>query len=151
MSVKLLIDADACPVTRIAERVAKDYGVPCTLVCDTAHQMTSDYSQTVIASKGRDCADFVLLSMVTRNDVVVTQDYGLAALCLAKGASAINQSGMEYTSQNMDGLLNSRHINAKARRAGGRIKGPSKRTKAQDEAFEKAFRDLLERRLSLSD
>lgn len=145
MPTKLLVDADACPVTRIVEKIAREYGLLSTLVCDTSHIMQSDISEIVIASKGRDCADFVLLKMVEKGDVVVTQDYGLAALCLAKGAYAINQNGMEYTSYNMDSLLTARHIGAKTRRAGGRTKGPKKRTPAQDEAFESAFRNLVER------
>ena len=145
MPAKLYVDADACPVTRAAETIAASYGVPSILVCDTAHVLQSEISEIVIASKGRDCADFVLLRMVEKGDVVVTQDYGLAALCLAKGAYAINQNGMEYTADNMDSLLAARHIGAKIRRAGGRTKGPKKRTAEQNTGFESAFRNLVER------
>lgn len=146
--MKIFVDADACPVTRLAEGIAKSYSLPCTLVCDTAHQLESEYSEVVTASKGRDCADFVLLSLMSKGDIVVTQDYGLAALCLAKGGYAINQNGMEYNEYNMDGLLTSRHINAKSRRAGFRTKGPKKRTAEQDIAFEKEFRILIEKMLN---
>ena len=139
----VFVDADACPVTKIAESIAKKHSLPCTLICDTSHVISSEYSRVITASKGRDCADFVLLKLVSKGDVVVTQDYGLAALCLAKGSFAINQNGMEYTSFNIDSLLNSRHLNAKVRRSGGRIKGPSKRTSLQDEQFRQNFEKLI--------
>ena len=145
MSVKIYVDADACPVTKLAENIAEKFGIECTLVCDTAHKLQSSYSQVITTSKGRDCADFFLLKLVSKDDIVVTQDYGLAALVLSKGAYAINQNGMEYTEFNIDGLLNSRHIGAKVRRAGGRLKGPSKRTVLEDENFKTEFINLIEK------
>ena len=145
MSFKTLIDADACPVTRLAESILKKYSIPCILFCDTSHVMQSDYSQVITASKGADSVDFALLSLVNANDVVITQDYGLAALCLAKGAFVINQNGMQYTNDNIDTLLTSRHINAKIRASGARHKGPKKRTKEADESFEAAFENLIQK------
>lgn len=74
---------------------------------------------------------------------MVTQDYGLAAMALSKGAYVLNQNGSQYTEENIDGLLMSRHIGKKLRRAGGHIKGPSKRTKEQDLRFQQMLENLL--------
>ena len=93
--------------------------------------------------RGADSADLRLVNLLSRGDIAVTQDYGLAALCLARGAETLDQNGRVYTNENIDSLLGMRHISAKARRAGGRMKGPPKREKWQDEAFEKALDELL--------
>ena len=142
--MKIFIDADACPVVAIAERVARDYGIASTLVCDYAHQLSSSYSEIITTSTGADSADYLLLSLLKKGDIVVTQDYGLAALSLAKGAKAINQNGMVYTSENIDSLLNARHMGAKLRRSGAHLKGPQKRTPQMTAQFEQSFRKLIE-------
>jgi hypothetical protein len=84
------------------------------------------------------------MGLLSRDDVVVTQDFGLAAMVLGKGARVINQNGMEYTNDNIDRLLMERHIGAKVRKSGGRTKGPAKRTKEDNERFEIAFTMILE-------
>ena len=142
--MKIVIDADACPVTRIAEGMAKEYGIPCTLVFDTAHIMNSDYSTVITVDKGADSADYKIVNLLSRGDIVVTQDYGLAAMCLSRGACVINQNGMVYDDGNIDGLLFSRAAASKVRRAGGRIRGPKKRDPSQDAAFEQRFRKIIE-------
>ena len=141
--MRVIIDADACPVVHIAERIARDFSVECTLVCDTAHVMKSNYSNVITVDKGADSADYKIVNMLKKGDVIVTQDYGLAAMCISRGANAINQNGMMYSDDNIDGLLFFRAASAKARRAGGHLKGPKKRTPDQDTAFEKAFTDLI--------
>ena len=142
--MELFIDADGCPVTGIAVQLAKQYRIPCTLICDTAHELQRDGACTITVSKGADSVDFALVNLVRRGDVVVTQDYGLAAMCLSRGAIPIHQDGMIYTNDNIDSLLFFRAAAKKIRNAGGRLKGPSKRTKDQDLAFESALRSLLE-------
>jgi len=141
----ILIDADACPVIRIAERAAKDFGLPVTLLCDTNHVLSSDYSEIRVIGAGADAVDFALINLCRRGDIVVTQDYGVAALALGKGAYAIHQSGKLYTQDNIDQMLMERHLARKARMGKGKhhLKGPKKRTKEEDEAFEAAFRALL--------
>lgn len=143
IALKIYIDADACPVVSLAETAAREHGVQSVLVCDSSHALSSSYSQIITTSKGADSADFLLLSLLKAGDVVVTQDYGLAALSLAKGAKAINQNGMLYTADNIDSLLTARHIGAKLRRSGARTKGPAKRTLQMNEQFDKSFRELL--------
>ena len=103
--MKIYIDADACPVTRIAERVAKEHGIPVVLLCDTNHVLNSDYSEIRVIGAGADAVDIALINLCHRRDIVVTQDYGVAALALGKGAKAIHQSGRWYTDENIDGLL----------------------------------------------
>ncbi len=78
--MKILIDADACPVTRIAETIARRHGLPVTLLCDTSHVLTSDYSEIRVIGAGADAVDIALINLCRRGDIVVTQDYGVAAL-----------------------------------------------------------------------
>ena len=103
--MRVLIDADACPVVRIAEEIAKKHGVGVTLLCDTSHILRSDYSEIRVIGEGADAVDFALVNLCRKGDIVVTQDYGVAAMALGKGAYAIHQSGMLYTGDNIDGLL----------------------------------------------
>lgn len=142
--MKLVIDADACPVTRIAEQIAKKYNIPCTLVCDTSHFLESDYSTVFTVSKGSDSADYKIVNLLEKGDIAVTQDYGLAAMCMSRGAYAINQNGMQYSDGNIEGLLFMRAASAKARRAGKHLKGPKKRDRSQDIHFETALCKLIE-------
>jgi uncharacterized protein YaiI (UPF0178 family) len=142
-AVRILVDADACPVKEIILRMAKRLNIPVTMVIDTAHELDDGYSAVVTVDKGADSADYVIVGMAARNDIVVTQDYGLAAMVLAKGASAIDQNGMTYTNENIDALLERRYIGQKIRRSGGRTKGPPKRTREDDERFESVLGKMV--------
>lgn len=143
--MKIFVDADACPVVDIAEDIATKYNIPVTLLCDTNHVLTSDYSEVVVVGAGADAVDYKLISICHRGDIVVTQDYGVAAMALGKGAYAIHQSGKWYTNENIDQMLMERHLNKKARRASSRnhIKGPRKRTEEDDQRFAESFEKLL--------
>jgi len=142
-SPRLFVDADACPVVPQCLRIAAEYAVPVLLVCDDAHQMQRPGAQTLTVLRGADSADLALVNRLQPGDVVVTQDYGLAALCLARRARVLHQDGHEYTADNIDGLLLRRHEGRKLRRAGGRTRGPARRTPAQDAAFEALLRQVL--------
>ena len=143
--MKIFVDADACPVIDIVEDIATKYNIPVTLLCDTNHVLTSDYSEVVVVGAGADAGDYKLISICHRGDIVVTQDYGVAAMALGKGAFAIHQSGKWYTNENIDQMLMERHLNKKARRASSRnhIKGPRKRTEEDDQRFAESFEKLL--------
>ena len=141
--MKILVDADACPVKEIIVRLAKQRSVPVTMLIDTSHQLSDGYSTVITVDKQADSVDFALMGLLTREDIVVTQDFGLAAMVLGKGARVVNQNGMIYTNDNIDKLLMERHIGAKIRRGSGRTKGPAKRTKEDNERFETAFEKLL--------
>ena len=145
--MQILVDADACPVTRIIEQVGKKEKIPCTLLCDTNHVLHSDYSAIKVIGSGPDAVDFALLNLCKRGDIVVTQDYGVAAMILGKGAYGIHPSGRWYTNENIDQLLMERHLAKKARRGKGKhhLKGPSKRTEADDARFLESFEKLIER------
>lgn len=123
--------------------LAKKYGVEAVILCDTAHVFEKDGAETIVVPKGADSADFRLANMACRGDIVITQDYGLAAMCLAKSAIPLSQNGMLYTEKNIDSLLSFRHISKKIRAGGGRLKGPPKRTREQDEAFSAALEKLI--------
>ena len=139
------VDADACPVVRIIEKVAREMNVPVELICDTNHVLFSEYSRVRIIGAGADAVDFALVNLLHAGDVVVTQDYGVAALALGKKAHAIHQSGKIFSDDNIEGLLMDRHLAKKARMGKGKhhLKGPRKRTEEDDIRFENAFRDLL--------
>ena len=147
--MKIFVDVDACPVTRIAERVAKEYAIPMVLLCDTNHVLSSDYSEIRMIGAGADAVDIALINLCQRGDIVVTQDYGVAALALGKGAKAIHQSGRWYTDENIDGLLMERHMAKVARRsAKHHLKGPGKRTEEDDRRFEESIRRLIEKQVN---
>ena len=144
----IYIDADACPVTRIAEDVARKHGIPVMLLCDTYHVLTSDYSTVKVIGAGADAVDFALINLCRRGDIVITQDYGVAALALGKGARAIHQSGKWFTDDNIDGLLMDRHLAKKARRSGKlHLKGPARRTEEDDKRFAESFERLIQEAL----
>ena len=145
--MKLLVDADGCSVTELCIREGKARGAEVVLFCDTAHVMEREGARTVTVEKGADSADFALVNHVCRGDIVVTQDYGLAAMCLSRGAIPLRQDGLIYDADNIDALLMARHTARKIRRGGGRLKGPKKRTEAEDEAFLAALRAVMDQRL----
>jgi uncharacterized protein YaiI (UPF0178 family) len=142
--MQILVDADACPVKQIIVRLAKQRNIPVIMLIDTSHELNDGYSRVITVDKAADSVDYALMGLLTCEDVVVTQDFGLAAMVLGKGAKVVNQNGMVYTNDNIDKLLMERHSGQKVRRSGGRTKGPSKRTKEDDECFEAAFIRLLE-------
>lgn len=142
--MKILIDADACPVVDIAVALCRQHQKECLLLCDTAHEMRREGAETLVFDKGSDSVDFALVNRVAAGDVVITQDYGLASMCLAKGARVLHQDGWEYTQYNIDALLFQRHASREYRAAGGRTKGPSKRKNTQNQAFSDALRKLLQ-------
>lgn len=141
----IYVDADACPVVHIVEQVAENNNIQVMLLCDTNHVLHSDYSEVRVIGAGADAVDFALISLCKKSDIVVTQDYGVAAMALGKGAYAIHQSGKWYTDENIDQMLMERHMNKKARRTSGKnhMKGPKKRTEDDDIRFRQSFEKLV--------
>ena len=140
----ILIDADGCPVVDLTVQIAAKYKVPVLILCDTAHQVQRDGAQTLTFDKGPDSVDFALVNRVHPGDLVITQDYGLASMCLARRARVLNQNGLEYTPENIDGLLFRRHENKKLLLAGKYPKGTPKRTKEQDITYRNALGRILQ-------
>lgn len=145
--MQIFVDADACPVVDSIEKIAKKYGVPVTLLCDTNHILASDYSEVKIIGAGADAVDYALIGLCHKGDIVVSQDYGVAAMALGKGAYAIHQSGKWYTNENIDQMLMERHLAKKARRASKKnhLRGPRKRSREDDERFAQSFEKMVKK------
>lgn len=143
--MKILVDADACPVVRIVEMQARQQKIPVILLCDTNHVLQSDYSEVKVIGAGADAVDFALITICRKGDIVVTQDYGVAAMALGKGAYVIHQSGKWYTNDNIDQMLMERHLAKKERRSKSKhhMKGPAKRTTEDDDRFRESFLKLI--------
>ena len=141
----VIIDADACPVTRLAIEISNEKSIPVICICDTSHVITSDYAECIICDKGRDSADLVLVNKCKNGDIVITQDYGVASMALAKKAICINQNGLIYNENNIDMLMALRHIASTERRKSSKhhLKGPKKRTAENDLAFRNSFIKLI--------
>lgn len=142
--MKILIDADGCPVVDISIQICKKYNIPCFLLCDTAHEFHREDAQTLVFDKGADSVDYALVNRISPGDIVITQDYGLASMCLARSARILHQDGWEYTRDNIDALLLVRHDARKHRASGGRFKGPKKRTPQLNQMFSDALNKLIQ-------
>ena len=142
--MKVLIEADGCPVVQETIALCKKYNIACLILCDTAHEFHRDGADTLVFDKGADSVDYAIANRVRQNDLVITQDYGLASMCLSRGCRVLHQDGWEYTCDNIDALLLVRHESRKHRAAGGRFKGPKKRSAQQDHTFETTLRSLLQ-------
>ena len=139
--MQIFVDADACPVVDIVETIAEKYNISTTLLCDTNHILYSDYSEVIVVGAGADAVDYKLISICHKG----SQDYGVAAMALGKGAYAIHQSGKWYTNENIDQMHMERHLNKKARRSSHKnhMKGPRKRTEDDDVRFAQSFEKLI--------
>lgn len=140
---KILIDADGCPVVGEIIEAARKFQRDVILICDTSHEMHREGAETITVSKGPDAVDFVLVNRVKKGDIVVTQDYGLAAMVLAKQGYPIDQNGRIYSEENIDQLLHGRHVAKKIRAGGGRLKGPKKRKPEDNELFKVKLEELI--------
>lgn len=141
--MRVLIDGDGCPVVDVAAALSRRWNIPCLLLCDTAHEFHREGMETLTFDKGTDSVDFALVNRVQSGDLVITQDYGLASMCLARNARVLHQDGWEYTPQNIDALLLQRHESKKYRLSGGRTKAIPKRTAQQNQSFLAAMEAIL--------
>jgi len=144
--MKILVDADGCPVKDIIIKVAKKYDIKVVLVKNICHELYDDYAEIITVDQGRDVADITLINYTKQGDIVVTQDYGVAAMAIAKKAMAINQNGWSYTEDNIDELLMKRHIGQEMRRKHKKYSTKiPKRTKENDIQFEQFLTTYLEK------
>ncbi len=141
--MKILIDADGCPVTDLAIKIGKENNIDSVIFCDTSHEFARTDVKVITVSKGADSADFALVNEIQGGDIVVTQDYGLAAMALSKKGRPITQNGMIINDFNIDGLLTTRYESKKARMSGKHLKGPKKRIKEQDDSFKISLLRLI--------
>ena len=143
--MRIWVDADACPVKGEVLEAAKAFSLPVTMVCDTSHELRGYPCEVLTVDRHSDSSDLAIINRAERGDVLVTQDFGLAALALGKGLYAMRQDGMEYTPENIDELLFTRSLSGKLRRAGRRTGGPKKRSREEDRRFAEGFTALLRR------
>lgn len=143
--MKILIDGDGCPVIDLTIKIAKKFNIDVIIMCDTSHVFNKEGVKTMVFSKGADSVDFALINTVQKEDIVITQDYGLAAMAINKASYVINQNGLIYTDDNIDTLLYSRHISKKIRQSGGRVKGPKKRSNEDNINFEKTLTEICQK------
>lgn len=142
--MKIYVDADGCPVVDIAVDVAKEFNLEIIIVKNYAHNIQDDYAQVISVDISQDSADLYIINHIDKGDVVITQDYGLAALCLAKKSYPINQNGLIFTEYNIDGMLNRRHIHRELRRQ-GKLHGKSKKRESNlDSIFRSRLKELIE-------
>ena len=145
--MKILIDGDGCPVIDLTIKISKKFNIDVIIMCDTSHVFNKEWAKTMVFSKGADSVDFALINLVQKEDIVITQDYGLAAMAINKASYVINQNGLVYTNDNIDMLLYNRHMSKKIRNNGGRVKGPKKRTNKDNINFEKTLIEACKKSL----
>lgn len=142
--MRLLIDADACPSKEMIAQMGRQYGLEVIFFCDIAHRIDIPGTVTVQTDQGRDAVDIKLMNAARAGDLVITQDYGLASMVLAKKTYVVTPTGMVMDLNNIDGLLHVRHLGMKARKAGQRTKGPAKRTPEDEQRLQDAIRRMIE-------
>lgn len=145
--MKIYVDADGCPVVKIAVNIAKENNLEIIIVKNFAHEIHDSYAKVVSVDISNDSADFYIVNKVEDGDIVVTQDYGLATLSLAKGAIPINQNGLIFTKDNIDGMLNQRHLHQQLRKQNKRHGNIKKRNPEASKSFENSLRELVKRNL----
>ncbi|GGP13202.1 YaiI/YqxD family protein [Oceanobacillus neutriphilus] len=144
--MKVYVDADACPVKDIIIEEAGKKSVHVVLVTSISHFSLKEYPdwvETIYVDTGADAADYRIMKLAKKEDIVVTQDYGLASLALAKGCYVLHHKGFTYTNDNIDQLLQSRYLSAKERRSGKHSKGPKALTEEDRQKFLELFRKYL--------
>lgn len=141
--MKILVDADACPVKEIIVRLAKRYNIPVFMYCDTSHVLYDNYSTIITVDKASDSADIELINNTCKGDIVITQDYGVATMALSMKAIPVSQNGLIYNDSNIDRLLFERHLSKKMRRAKLKSSSHKKRTPQNDIDFEKCLTSII--------
>lgn len=142
--MRIIVDGDACPGISIIENIAKKYGLELIVFCDIHHYIRLNYGEVKVVDSGFQSVDMYVVNISKEKDIVVSQDYGVAAIALGKKAFVINPKGYYYNEENIDRLLEERHISQKIRRAGGRTNNPKKRTKEDDLRLEKNLIKIIE-------
>lgn len=142
-NIKILIDGDACPSINLIEQTAMKYNIPVVIITDTSHNIVSEYSKVIIVDKSSQSVDIKLVNEVNSGDIVVSQDYGVAAMTLAKNAHCISPRGLIFTNDNIDALMLNRHINQKLRSSGKHVKGPKKRTIEDDKKLIESLEEII--------
>jgi len=145
VSIRIIVDADACPGKDLIEKAAKENDVQVIMFCDISHILKSSYSTIKYMDKGFQSVDMAVANEAKKGDIVVSQDFGVAAMVLGRKAYAISPKGYIYDDNNIDKLLFERHISAKIRRGGGKTSSPKKRNKEDDDRLYNNLLRLIKR------
>jgi len=141
--MRIIVDADACPGRTIIENLGKKHNLDVIMYCDLNHVLNSDYSVIKYVDSGFQSVDMAVANEAKIKDIVVTQDFGVAAMVLGKKAYAISPKGYIYDDENIDRLLFERHMSQKVRRSGGKTAHPKKRSREDDERLQKNLLKLI--------
>ena len=141
--MKIIVDGDACPGISIIEKLAKEYNIELIVYCDIHHYISLNYGEVRVVDSGFQSVDMKVSNICRENDIVISQDYGVAAICLGKKAKVLSPKGYIYDDDNIESLLEQRHINQKIRRSGGRTQNSKKRTAEDDERLYKRLLYLI--------
>ena len=144
--MRIFIDADACPVENEVITLAEVYNKEVVIVksfSHFSHKELPSFVETVYVDKGPEMADMKIMQLTKKDDIVITQDYGLAALCMGKGCRVLHHKGFEYTTGNIDRLLTMRHAGQMARKAGHKTKGPKALTDKDKDKFKSILESIL--------
>ncbi len=146
--MRIIVDGDGCPVIDITIKIAKYYELEIIVVKDYSHDLWDEYATIVTVDEGHDSVDLHIVNNVKKKDIVVTQDYGLAAMALTKGAICITQNGKVISSNNIDHLLARRHFNQQIRKKYKHYPKIKKRSPEQDNFFKENLKKLIESMLN---
>lgn len=141
--MRILVDGDGCPVISIITEIAAEKKVDLIVYTDLNHQHQLDYGTLKVVDQGFQSVDMILCNQIKPGDIVITSDYGLAALSLSRGAEVLGFSGREFTDQNIERLLAKRHRQFKERKRSGRHTSHKKRTEADNQRFKKELLKLI--------
>ena len=130
--MKIIVDGYACPGISIIVKIAKEYGLDLIIYCDIHHYITVDYGEVRVVDSGFQSVDMKVVNECNSGDIILSQDYGVAAICLGKKAVVISPKGYIYTNENIGAMLEQRHLSQKIRRGGGKTPNVKKRTIEDD-------------------
>lgn len=140
--MRIIVDGDSCPVLGIIEDIVNKYNIEAYIYCDYTHSIESDYLHVMIVSKAYQSVDMKILSILKKDDILITNDYGLASLGLTHNIKVISYNGFMYDNDNINSLLNTNYLNRKGRHS-GYFKGPRKRSKQNDIDFKNSIEKLV--------
>jgi hypothetical protein len=143
IKMRIIVDGDSCPVIEESKNIAEEKNIELIIFCDYNHNISTNYGEVKKVDQSFQSVDMQIINYIQENDIIITDDYGLASLVLSKKCLVINSKGMVYNDTNIDNLLMRRHINKKIRRAGGKHPSPSKRTKKDNKNFKKNLLNLI--------
>ncbi|HOJ78495.1 MAG TPA: DUF188 domain-containing protein [Bacillota bacterium] len=141
--MQVLVDADACPknVLKIIRQLQAEYRFRLITVASFNHLF--DNPDHITVGNESQATDIEIINRIQAGDLLVTHDYGLAALALGKKALVIGINGRIYSDATIDFLLEERNLKSRLRRSGLKTKGPAARTETDDRRFRDNFLKLL--------